>query len=277
MMIDTHLHIWNTDEVGIRWLSDAGLPAQATIPDDFHDAADGVSRRYVLVEADADESSRETEWLISAARSDARVHGVVACALLERGEDVRADIERMTAAPEIVGVRRLLQDRKHFDSPAFVDGLRILAEHELPFDACVRAHELPQLIDVLDQVPDLVVVLDHMGKPPVNNPSAMPSWRRDLSSLSTNRRVYCKLSGLPAECRDHTHLDEVATGVIADAVEAFGPDRCLLGSDRPISVDRADWCSRVIDLIPPAHRATVAYQNAIEIYQSARVQGGIEQ
>lgn len=264
MIIDTHLHTWDTADVGIGWLQHAGLPPEAPVPDDDAD------RRYVLVEADADDPTKETDWLVALARHSENVHGVVAGVRMEEAAGARLEIERIAQLPEVLGVRRLLQDRDHFTSRQFSDSLSVLSQHGLPFDACVRADELPALIGLLEPHDDLTVVLDHMGKPPLGDVNDFKRWQENLQRLAQLPHVYCKLSGLPAECRDHNQLATRAEPVVTAAYSIFGPGRCMVGSDRPVSQDRSGWCDRVLQLIPEAHRDLVAHGTAEHVYAQRR-------
>jgi L-fuconolactonase len=259
MILDAHLHVWDTSAVDIPWLAAAGLPPKASIPDD------SGARQYILVEADADDAAKEADWLAALAQADQRVHGVVASVLLER-RDAAAALDRVAALPQVVGVRRLLQDHDLFNSPGLIDGLKRLAEHRLPFDACVSAPELPALITLLEQVPELTVIIDHMGKPVVSDEQAMADWEQHLAHLAAMENVYCKLSGLPAECRDAAELEAVTAPVVGTAIALFGPKRCLLGSDQPISSDPHDWCQRVLSLLPDTDHPVVAHETASRLY-----------
>lgn len=259
MIVDAHLHVWDTSKVNISWLAEAGLPMATSVPD----VPSG--RQYILVEADADDPAREVDWLAAVSARDSRVHGVVACVSLETA-GAAAELQQVAAIPQVVGVRRLLQDRDLFKSSALVSGLQHLGEHGMPFDACVRASELPQLIRLLERVPSLTVVLDHMGKPNPGDPRAMREWRRDIARLAELPNVHCKLSGLPAECRDAHELEAVAADIIATVMESFGAKRCLLGSDQPVSQDVRDWCTRVLSVLPDTVQPAVAYVNALQIY-----------
>lgn len=258
-MIDTHLHVWDTSAVRIPWLLDAGLPARAEIPHP-------QNRRFVLVEADATYPVEEADWLVLLAEEDPRVYGVVVSIPLELSQSERA-VSRVASVPQVVGVRRLLQDRDLFDSALFLDGLKRLAAYELPFDACVRDHELPRLLSLIEKVPELTVVLDHMGKPNVRDVSSRHAWERNLARLAELDNVFCKLSGLPAECRDIDELECCAPDILDVAIETFGSKRCLLGSDSPVSKDPSDWCERVFQHLPTAQRSAVAENNAMHIYK----------
>lgn len=259
MILDSHLHVWDTSEVGVSWLAEAGLPATACIPD----APEG--RQYILVEADADDPAREANWLSAVAAEDQRVHGIVACVALENA-DATGELKRIAAIPQVVGVRRLLQDRDLFQSPGLLHGLRQLARHGLPFDACVRAHEIPDLIRLLEHVPELTVVLDHMGKPEPGSRQVMRDWCQNIARFAELPNACCKLSGLPAECRDTAELEGAVADIIGIAMDHFGPRRCLLGSDQPVSRDVHDWCGRVLSLLPESDQEDVASKNALRIY-----------
>lgn len=135
----------------------------------------------------------------------------------------------------------------------------------------MRARELPALTRLLAQVPELTVVLDHMGKPPVQDTAeAVRRWQNDLRELAALPHLHCKLSGLPAECRDEAELDAVAGDIAGHALEVFGAARCLVGTDRPVSRTTQDWCARMLDLVPEADRSRVAHSNAAAIYRRTR-------
>ncbi|ALM53381.1 amidohydrolase family protein [Halomonas huangheensis] len=263
MMIDTHLHVWDTAAVRIPWLLDAGLPAMADIPH-------GQDRRFVLVEADATDPVEEADWLVSLAEKDPRVHGVVVSVPLEHPQSERA-LARIASVPQVVGVRRLLQDRELFDSALFLDGLKQLVAYGLPFDACVRDHELPRLLALIEKVPELTVVLDHMGKPNVRDVSSRDVWQRNLARLAEFDNVFCKLSGLPAECQNADELERCAPDILDTAIETFSSERCLLGSDSPVSKDSSDWCERVLERLAVSLRPAVAEANAVNIYKRRAV------
>lgn len=257
-LIDTHLHVWDTTGREHPWLAGTGLPAVAELPSD-------PDRSYLLVEADAADAWNEARWLDQVA-TDPRVHGIVPSLDLDSSR-TPAQLERLRQLRSVVGVRLLLQDSGRFADPELVQGLRAVAEQGLPFDACVRAGELAGLRVLLLQVPELTVVLDHIGKPPLADEAALTRWRADLAALGELPGVHCKLSGLPAEAADEQQLRRVRGPVIEHALAVFGPERCLVGSDRPVSRGPDDWCLWVLDQLPAADRPGVAHRNAAAIYR----------
>jgi L-fuconolactonase len=86
---------------------------------------------------------------------------------------------------------------------------------------------------VLDGYPDLTVVVEHVGWPTAFDPDHVSLWRDGMRRLAELREsVHCKLSGIAMA----THSPEVdAVGPwFRDAVDLFGADRCLVGSNFPV-------------------------------------------
>ncbi len=271
-MIDTHLHLWDTERFTYPWLDDEPrLPRPLTGRELDTRTTDG--RRVVLVEAGVDPRDVEGEarWFARLAASHPKVHGFVAAVDLTR-EDLGTTLDALQALPGFVGVRHLWQDTTLLSSHPGPLGAALgeLARREIAFDACVRAGQLPALHRLVESAPEATIVLDHLGKPPVGDPRGLDRWRADLARLAEVPGVHCKLSGLPAECRDAGELETHLAGIVAHAVGCFGPGRCLVGSDWPVSDPGFDWCARVVGMLPEQDRHAVAEANALTIYRRHR-------
>jgi predicted TIM-barrel fold metal-dependent hydrolase len=128
--------------------------------------------------------------------------------------------------------------------PAWARGLRTLVEHDLSFDLLIAAHQLERACDIFREVPELSVVLDHTGVPTLVDGAPPPRWRTGLSRFAHEvPRSLLKISNMgfidPA-----WELAEV-TPLVLESIEAFGPERCMLGSnfpvDRPYSTYAELW------------------------------------
>lgn len=250
-ILDSHLHLWDPSRLDYAWLE--GPLARRFGTKELGDATiEGVEHSAaVFVQAECAESQflDEARWVAETAASTG-VLGIVAGARLDRGERTAAHLAALTELATVVGVRHNLQDEPDGTalSDAFLRGATLLAAQGLRFDACVRAHQLSDVSGLAAAVPDLPIVLDHLGKPPIGTaadplrPSA--SWRHDLEELATHPRVFVKLSGLPAEAGGSWSAAQVIPFLDA-AAEAFGPDRLLWGGDWPVSAVAGD---------PPAYR-----------------------
>jgi predicted TIM-barrel fold metal-dependent hydrolase len=120
--------------------------------------------------------------------------------------------------------------------PLWRQGLNLLAPRALSFDLLVRGHQLGTAADVLREHPELIVAVDHLGLPGTD-PDELALWRTGLRRVADEVPRSClKLSGwsmfAPAwdSARVPPHLEE--------ALEVFGPERCMLASNWPVEPRR---------------------------------------
>jgi L-fuconolactonase len=275
-LIDSHVHFWDPLRLDYPWL--AGLPPLDR-PFTPHHLADTAPEPtdVVFVEAGcaAHRAADEIAWIRSEASHRPWIRGVVAHAPLE-DLPAAADVIRGYADdPLVVGVRRNVQDESagFTTGTGFRAGVELLGEAGLPFDACVREHQLPELTELAEACPDTVIVLDHLGKPSADRPSA--AWRQALRRLAEHGNVVCKLSGLATEAAPGTG-PEPMVALLREALETFGPDRCLYGSDWPVmtlATRYGSWLDLVrTALVPFGDTAAdaVLYMNAARVYRLDR-------
>jgi len=191
-------------------------------------------------------SKREVAWVSALAERNERIRGIVAHASLESGAAVYEHLAWLTARPLVRGVRRLLQaepDAEFCLRPRFVDGVRMLAEFGLSFDACIYHHQLPGLVRLVEKCPEVQFVLDHMGKPAIRE-GKMDPWREHTQSLASLENVVCKISGAVTEAdHDDWTCDQVLP-YLEFAMEVFGPERIMFGGDWPVlrlAASYPDW------------------------------------
>jgi len=236
MIVDAHLHVWDPDRLGYRWLQDEPVLGAAHLPD-------SVPRSEVtdviFVQADADDGEAETAWVQSLAPEWPQLAGIVAFAPIE-GPELPQVLDRLAGLPLFVGVRRLLQDEPagFIASEPLRRGLGVLAERGIPFDACIRHHQLRELVGSVERVPGLRIVLDHLGKPPVGEgitSDAGRDWSLAARSFARLPGTVAKLSGLAPEADPTRPLADQVRPFLQEALEIFGADRLMVGSDWPVS------------------------------------------
>lgn len=241
-VLDSHLHLWDPELLHYTWLEGplAWLFGETEI--EHARIGNATAERAVFVQAETieDDFLDEVRWVASLA-ARIGVVGIVAGARLDRGTDTTAHLEGLAAEPLVVGVRHNLQGEPDglAVSAAFVTGAREVAAHGWAFDACIRASQLPEVARLAGAVPELRIVLDHLGKPQVgtaDDPVAPTmEWVRDLDDLARHPNVWCKLSGLPAEAGGDWSAEQMHPFLDA-AADAFGAERLMWGSDWPVSV-----------------------------------------
>lgn len=248
-VLDSHLHLWDPSLLEYPWLKGPLLSRFAA--EEIAAAVGEVDgeRGFVFVQGDCVEEQYldEIGWVSSLA-AQVGVRGIVAGARLDRGTATLEHLDAVAGRPLVVGVRHLLQGEPagFAGKAAFRAGAEALVERGLTFDACVRGEaQLRDVQALAREVPELRIVLDHLGKPSVGSAAAplMPSaeWADALHALAAHRQVFCKLSGLPAEAGGSWSVEQMEP-FFDVALAAFGPDRLMIGSDWPVSaVTASGW------------------------------------
>ncbi|MEO7720403.1 MAG: amidohydrolase family protein [Pseudolysinimonas sp.] len=269
-LIDTHVHIWDPTALEYSWLE--GELDRPYLPAEYLAGAPATAG-VIFVEAGPASTTGEVAWAQSLGWPE--LLGVVARASLEKGDGVATELAALSEAGPTVGIRRTLEDEplSFFEHPGLVEGMRALAKTGLPFDACVRHHQLAALTALLAKVPELPVVLDHLAKPPVATGDD-GTWERDLRALAALPQVSVKLSGMPPELRDDQELVSATRPWLEVALDAFGADRAMVGSDWPMSarsprrLTPGRWLSMVLDELAasPAEREQLSWRTASRFY-----------
>lgn len=256
-LVDSHVHLWSPGRLRYAWLAGVPLLNRDHLADDFRRDCGAVAvAKMVFVQCECDpmQSFEEAAWVADLAREEPRLRGIVAQAPLEQGEAVERELGRLREIPLVRGIRRLLQsetDDAFCLRPEFVRGVRLLSRHGYTFDLCILHRQLANTIRLVRQCPDVLFVLDHAGKPAIQDRRTEP-WRAELKELSQEPNVVCKLSGLVTEA-DHARWTPADLRLYIDhVVECFGFDRILFGGDWPVSTQATDyprWVATVDDAL----------------------------
>lgn len=254
MKIDTHQHFWHYRERDFPWITSAmpqlcrdRMPADVA-PELLAAQVDAV----VVVQARCDHS--ETDFLLEIAEHQPSVVGVVGWVDLT-SDTVDATLDHWSAHAKLKGMRHLLQDEVDVVSwlgqSTVYHNIRALQARKLTYDVLVFQHQLPLVSAFCAQHDKHWLVLDHLGKPRLRewreNPRLMDQWERDVRVLAQLSHVMCKLSGLVTETDwpqrpAFTAADETHVFRCFDvALNAFGPERLLFGSDWPVCTLAASY------------------------------------
>lgn len=251
-VVDTHLHCWDRSRFRYDWLEGAGLPERFT-PADI--TVSGSDRwRAVFMEADRmpEQALEEARWALALGTEEpAQVEIVAAVAHAPLGGGAAARLTTLSAVSGVTGIRRLLQDEPaaFLADATLVADLRAVGDEGLVFDACVREHQLGALAALADAAPDTTVVLDHLGKPDMTDAAsaAHGDWRTGIDALAAGENVVVKLSGVVSSGGSFAAVRPW----VEACLEAFGPDRAVLGSDWPVSrtagTPYRDWFAFVLE------------------------------
>ena len=273
--IDTHLHIWR-EPTEYAWLSDDLAPINRSIAVAEAREASALFGFEQAVLVQAADTDADTDFLLSLADEQDWILGVVGWVPLT---DPAAAGERLEALADrpLVGIRSLIHDQddpRLLDRPEVRETLGLIAESGLAFEVPdAYPDQLAAASRVADDMPDLCMVLDHLGKPPVGD---LRQWSSMVRAFAAHDNTHAKLSGLHhgGAALPFTHALEAFT----HAVDAFGTARIVLGSDFPMPLlgdgmqVLADQVEELLEeTMSPLEIEHVGSRNAEEIYGFAAV------
>jgi len=185
---------------------------------------------------------QETEYLFTLAdRSDSIIGVVGWLDLFDPFHQVHYD--RYRQHPKFVGFRLMIQDMPDASrvlERSFVKALQEYARLDVPVDLLVTSNQLAVLNELLDAVPDLRGVIDHIGKPQIAE-GEIEIWAAHLERAAKHPSIYCKLSGMVTEADHHTWRLEHFNPYIEHALHVFGEDRVMFGTDWPVCLLAASY------------------------------------
>ncbi|HEX7296392.1 MAG TPA: amidohydrolase family protein [Pyrinomonadaceae bacterium] len=270
MIIDAHQHFWQVGRFDYPWLSsDLGLLYQDYLPSALEPIlqANGVEKT-VLVQAS--NSIAESKWLLDLAGQFPFIAGVVGWVDL-MDPDVADQITGLASSHRFKGVRHLVESEPDDDwlvQPQVLRGLNELARHGLSYDLLVHTRHLHHVRTVVERCPDLQLVIDHMAKPPIAS-GKVADWAYEFKPLAEFSNIRCKLSGLVTEASWGNWTTEDLRPYVDCALDSFGPERLMFGSDHPVCLVAASY-ERVLDSFQEALNGLTARQRAMIFSENAK-------
>lgn len=235
--IDSHHHFWRLGEAHQSWrLPEHAVLERDFLPSDLAPAmsAAGVSATVLVQSADAAE---ENDLMLDRARAAGFVAGVVAWLPLRDAAAGQSILSRLQGEPIVRGVRCLVgrEPLDWLDTPDCRSLLADLAGAGLSWDVVpVTAEQLRAVLRAAERLPDLRVVIDHMGRPPVGSDSIQP-WGDLMSGLADAPNVAVKMSVGVDVLTSWPRWDAAGLQRYVDHIAAaFGPDRMMLASNWPV-------------------------------------------
>ena len=199
---------------------------------------------------------------------------IIGHADLKLGDGVRPVLEAMQAASpnRFRGVRHSVG---YDESPELANrdikgalgtdgyraGAKVLASMGFVLENSLYYHQLSELADFARAVPELPIVLNHIGGlvrvgPYANrDEEVMPEWRKGVEEVSKCPNIIMKLGGVgQLRYGYYWHDRETAIGseelaqelgpLMEHCIQQFGPDRCMFESNFP--VDKISYSYNVI-------------------------------
>ncbi|BDX32827.1 hypothetical protein TUM20985_33740 [Mycobacterium antarcticum] len=242
-IVDTHVHLW--DPARTDWYPYLST-GQAQL--DMGDVT-GMSRRFDAATYMAESTGWNVEKLVNVAAATGG-HSIAETLELDRRAntdghpdaiigglpptdsvaDAVAALDAQLAASRFRGVRPMGAVEGSLPQP---EVLRALAERALLFEVMSHPDQLVDIAGALEAHGDLVVVIEHVGWPRNGSDAERTLWAEGIDALAgLGDNVFCKLSGLAMPLA--SMAVEAQAPWLEYAIDAFGVDRCMFGSNFPV-------------------------------------------
>ena len=294
-IIDAHHHLWDLGACRYPWLMQQGgkrffgdpAPIRKNyLLDDFlADIGDLPVQASVHVQVGAavEDSVKETQWLQSVAEqpgSRGLPTAIVAfCDLAADDAPAMLEQHRQRAA-NLRGVRQIIgrapeEDARArtgelLDNPRWRRGLGRVSALGLRFDLQLVPEQMARARQVFAALPDLKTALCHCGSPRDQSADGIAFWREGLRGLAELPNMYCKLSGFGMFDRDWSAAS--IAPLAAWAIDCFGLERCMFGSNFPVDKLYADYAAvwhaygEIAAAYSAAERRRLFFDTAREFY-----------
>jgi L-fuconolactonase len=192
MRIDSHQHYWKADRGDYHWMTPA-LPVLCRdyLPADLRPhLAEHNIQKTILVQAA--QTVAETDFLLDLAAGHNSIAGVVGWLDMDEA-NFPAHFEQYRKNPKFIGLRPMLQDipdDRWILRPKVLASLRTVADADFPFEFLTYSRHLPHVNQVLDSIPNLRAVIDHISKPEIRARNLEP-WKSSIAQLARHPNLYC--------------------------------------------------------------------------------------
>ncbi|MEP4534571.1 MAG: amidohydrolase family protein [Cyclobacteriaceae bacterium] len=276
-IIDTHIHIWDLENIKYGWLEgDTSILNQTYYLDQLEEPhKEAGITGGVLVQAE--NHFEDTDWMLLNAERTDWIQGVVGWMPLMNPQQTSDALDQYLKNPYFKGVRHLIHDEKDpkwLLQPQVLESLKILADHNVPYDVVgVLTDHIETALAVAEKVPNLKMVFDHLNQPPIPT-KGFGKWGELMTVAAENPNFHQKISGQGTASGNFTGwtTDDLKP-YFEFVLEKFGPDRCFCGGDWPVSLLAGDYVktwkayqSLLSYLLPEADLVKVYSESATNFY-----------
>ena len=230
----------------------------------------------------ADQSEKETLFLLELARDNPLIAGVVGWTDLA-SPNIEERLLFFSRHNKLCGFRHITQsepDDRFLVRPDFSRGISRLKEFDFTYDILIYPGQLPAAIELVSKFPEQRFVIDHLAKPEIKSQD-LAFWETHIRRIAESPNVYCKLSGLVTEA-DRRKWKAADFKPYLDVVfDAFGQDRLMFGSDWPVCLLAASYeqVKQIIEVylygFSAAQKENIFGGNAIRFYNLKEFANGL--
>ena len=277
-LLDTHQHLVYREKASYGWTKDIPPLAEGNFTlDDYKTLTEGLGiggTLFMETGVDDPDYQQETRFVKSLAdNSDNGMIGLISSIRPESDEAFETWLEE-TIEMGVVGYRRILHVMPDDTSQSdiFRKNVRKIGVSGKTFDICFLPGQLPVAFELAKACENTKLILNHCGVPDIAG-NGLDPWRQDIKALAQIPNVICKLSGLMAYCAPGTSSLETIEPYVDHALNCFGPNRMVWGSDWPVvnlAKGLPEWIAvtrKILGKLSADEASSIAYGTAQIVYK----------
>jgi L-fuconolactonase len=242
MRIDSHQHFWDLTKLKYPWMPPPpSVLARNYLPADLKPILE-ANRFDGCVFVQATQVDAEAEWALGLADQNSFIKGVVAWVDL-KDPKVGARLDQLQKHPRFKGVRHIVHDEPDTNWIVQADvirGLKELERRDIPYDLLLKPPHLPLVMPLVEKLPKLRMVIDHIAKPYIAKKQMEP-WAKQMEEISKVPHMFVKLSGMITEADHKNWKASDLMPYVHHVYQLWGPERAMFGSDWPVCLLAGSW------------------------------------
>ncbi len=234
-IIDAHQHFWNYHPEKQGWIGeDMKLIQKDFLPKDLKIVLE-KNNVGSSISVQVDQNKEETIFQIDCANHNDFIKGVVGWVDLFENDFIDEELVFYKQHSIVKGFRHILQGGANgiMLQKSFMNNLNKLSKNGFTYDLLIYHHQLKEAIELLNEVPDLPIVLNHIAKPDIQGKN-IEEWERQIKIIAKQQNLFCKISGLATEANCNHWNENELIPYLDIIVENFGTNRIMFGSDWPV-------------------------------------------
>ncbi len=276
-LVDAHHHLWDLTAVHYPWLEAKGEARFFGQPDpirknylinDFIKDHQHQITQSIHIQVGATNSLAETALISSLSQTNQptanKFPSAAVVAIDMKQPSIEAQINAHLAYDIVRGARDIIgksaeenRSLPKFKAKVWLNNWRTLANHGLSFDLQLTSDQYQVVLETLEKVPELKVAICHFASPWEQSSSGFNYWKTQMKAFAELPNCYMKLSGF--SMFKHVFDSESFIRYAHAAIDIFGPQRCMFGSNFPVDKLYISYA----DLVAQWHEIIARY-NTIE-------------
>ena len=237
MIIDTHVHFIDpTRFQGVQYPDpiEASRLYRTVLPLHYKaiTASHGITGVIVV---EASHWIEDNQWILDLAKKEPLIVGFSGN-LDMRANNFESNLSRFASNSLFRGIRPRMLNPADYSDPKVVNSAALLESYDLEMDAHIVYQDIEHLISLVNQVPKLRIVINHIGAGrPINGKTANQEWANAMGEISKYPNIYCKVSAVlqHSEILPAPYDVDFYRPTLDVLWDLFGENRLVYGSNWP--------------------------------------------